>query len=369
MKKILYITTVSGTINAFLIPHINELVKQSNKVDCACNINKHININELNKNVEVFNCGFNRNPLSIKNIKAFKQLLKIQKDNNYDIVHVHTPVASIYGRLLKLKYKNIKTIYTAHGFHFYDKAPKKNWIIYYTIEKIMSKFTDIIITMNDEDYKNAKKLKIKKVYKTNGVGVDLDKYKPISTDNTRLKESLNIKKDDFVILMIAEVNQNKNHKQIIEAIKILKSKGINNIKLICAGNGTLIENIQKTINDNNLEENIMMLGHRSDINELISISDIGVLMSYREGLPRNIMELMACKKPIIGTNIRGIRDLVKDNENGYLLDLDDYINTANKIQKIYNDRNLLESMGNKSYELVQDYSINKVLKQLEEVYK
>ncbi len=155
MKKILYVTTVSRTINAFLIPHINMLLDKGYTVDCACSIDKEVDVELINKDINIYNIPFSRNPLHPKNYKAFKELIKIQEKNNYDIIHVHTPVASVYGRLLKLKFPNIKTIYTVHGFHFHKGAPFINWAIYYPIEKIMSKFTDEIITINKEDYEMA----------------------------------------------------------------------------------------------------------------------------------------------------------------------------------------------------------------------
>ena len=135
MKKVLYITTISRTINAFLIPHIEKLIDEGYEVDCACNIDKEVDERLIKKGVEVYDIPFSRNPLNPKNIKAYKILAKIVKEKQYDIVHVHTPVASVYGRLLKLKFKNLKTIYTVHGFHFFKGAPKINWMIYYPIEK------------------------------------------------------------------------------------------------------------------------------------------------------------------------------------------------------------------------------------------
>lgn len=368
MKKILYITTVSRTINAFLVPHIQMIRNQGNIVDCACSIDKPVDEALINDGVRVFDIPFSRNPLHPGNAKAFKKLVQIQKENNYDIVHVHTPVASVYGRLLKVKFKNLKTIYTVHGFHFLTGAPILNWIIYYPIERIMAKFTDTIITINSEDFERAKKFKIPNTYKVNGVGVDLDKYNLDNFDREEIRKNLNLNLDDFVILMIAEVNKNKNHKQMIDAIEILKNKGMDNIKVLCAGDGVIFDEVKHYIEDKNLQENINMLGFRTDINELISACDIGILMSYREGLPRNIMELMACKKPVVGTDIRGIRDLVQDDINGYLVKIGDSEGTADSIKKIYTNKRLLGDMSNNAYESIQIYSVDKVVNQLQVIY-
>ena len=367
--KILYVTTLSSTINAFLIPHINMLKSKGYKVDCACSINKEINKDELDKDVNIYEISFKRNPIHPSNIKALKELIKLQSENQYDVIHVHTPTAGVYGRLLKIKFPTLKTIYTVHGFHFYDGAPKLNWLIYYPIEYIMAKFTDVIITMNSEDYKRSKKFNVKNTFKINGVGIDLSKYNLGNFKKNLIREKLNLKDDDFIIVMIAEVNKNKNHKQMIDAIELLKNKGIDNIKVLCAGDGVLFNEVKKYIAQKNLQDNIYMLGFRSDINELIVSSDIGILMSYREGLPRNIMELMACSKPVIGTNIRGINDLIVIGENGFLVDINDSEETAKCIKLLYDDRGLLKSMGENSYKHIHKYSIKNILNSLNEIYK
>ena len=346
MKKILYITTVSRTINAFLIPHIERLIEEGYKVDCACSIDKEVDKSIVDKGCNIFDIPFSRNPLDIKNVKAFKTLVKLQEENQYDIVHVHTPVAGVYGRLLKLKFPNLKTIYTVHGFHFYKGAPFINWIIYYPIEKFMAKLTDTMITINSEDYNESKSFKTKDIRKINGVGVDLSKYKLEDKEQIRMK--LKIKEDNFIIIMIAEINKNKNHKQLIDSIEILKNKGIENIQVLCVGDGVLFDEVKKNISERGLDENIKMLGFRNDINELISACDIGILLSYREGLPRNIMELMACKKPVIGTNIRGVRDLIQDNINGFLVGVGE--------------------MSEEAYRTVQDYDVNVVLDDLMAIF-
>ena len=364
MKKILYVTTVSRTINAFLIPHINMLLDKGYTVDCACSIDKEVDVELINKDINIYNIPFSRNP---KNYKAFKELIKIQEKNNYDIIHVHTPVASVYGRLLKLKFPNIKTIYTVHGFHFHKGAPFINWAIYYPIEKIMSKFTDEIITINKEDYEMAITFDIDRVHKLNGVGVDFNSYNNDDLIKDKVRKKLGLSNDDFVILMIAEVNKNKNHKQIIEAVKILKSRNID-VKVVCAGDGVLLESIKEEIKKENLDENILMLGFRTDVDDLIASCDVGVLMSYREGLPKNIMELMAGKKPVIGTDIRGIRDLVVDGCNGFLVKVGDSEDTARKIELLKNNNEMLVEFSENAYEFIRDYNIDNVVEQLSCVY-
>lgn len=358
---------MSATINSFLVPHIEKLIHEGNLVDCACHIDEEVNQKLIDLNVKVYNLPFTRSPLAPINMKAFKQLIEIQEVLNYDIVHVHTPIAALYGRLLKVKFPALKTIYTVHGFHFYKGAPIINWGIYYPIERLMSHYTDTIITINEEDYEAAKKLKIKETHFVNGVGVDLTTYNNDLYDRNEMRRKLNLQDDDFVIMMIAEVNKNKNHKQMIHAVECLKNKGIN-VKVLCAGDGPLLEEQIEYIKSRNLTKQIKFLGLRTDISELIVACDMGILTSYREGLPRNIMELMACKKPVIGTDIRGIRDLVQDGVTGLLVKVGDYEKTAAKIEQLYHDRKLLKKLGSNAYECIKKYDVNQVMESLETVY-
>lgn len=366
MKKILYVTTVSRTINAFLIPHIEMLLSEGYEVDCACAIDKPLDRRLLARGVNIFEIPFTRNPLSPRNFKAFSKLRSIQKINKYDIVHVHTPVAAIYGRFLKLFFPKIKTIYTAHGYHFFKGAPKKNWIMFYPIEKIMAKLTDVTININEEDFKITKeRLKPKSCTLINGVGIDMREYQ-LKNNETRQekRESLNLENDDFVILMIAELNENKNHEQLIKAMMGLKNR-YPKIKALCVGEGNNEAKIKEEIKEKGLEENIKLLGFREDIKELISASDMGMLLSYREGLPRSLMELMAEGRKVVGTDIRGIRDLISSKNVGKLVKVNDFDGTARAIRKYYlsgRERFIVPKE-------LQRYEVSSVLKELRKVYE
>ena len=359
-------TTVSRTINAFLIPHIEMLLDNGYEVDCACSIDKPVDKELQNKGVKIFEVPFSRNPLGIGNIKAFMRLMELQRINNYDIVHVHTPIAAIYGRLLKLRYKNLKTIYTAHGYHFLKGGSKLAWLVYYPIEKIMAKLTDVIININKEDYEITKeKLKPRTSYFLNGVGLDLSKYKKLSNDEIlEKKKELGINDNDFIVLMIAELNKNKNHIQLINAIDTLK-KQYSNIKVFCIGDGDMREDLEQQIISRNLQNNIFMLGYRQDVNKLINISDIGILMSYREGLPRNIMEFMASGRKVIATNIRGCRDLLCNETVGTLVNVGDYEETAKAIEKYYLSRDRRFNISDE----IKKYDIESVNSELLKIYE
>ena len=114
-----------------------------------------------------------------------------------------------------------------------------------------------------------------------------------------------------------------------------------------------------------MESNIRLLGFTQNVKEVIAVSDIGVLLSYREGLPRSVMELMCCKKPVIGTNIRGNRDLIIHEKTGYLVPINDALQTANYIENFVRNSQLIETMGAASYEAIKEFSMDTVLKQME----
>lgn len=366
MKKILYVTTVSRTINAFLVPHIEMLIDNGYKVDCACFIDKEINKKLLERGVNIYKVPFSRSPLSFSNLRAFKKLLSIQKENQYDIVHVHTPIASIYGRLLKIRFKKLKTIYTAHGYHFLKGGAKSGWMLYYPIEKIMAKLTDVTININKEDYEITKNsLKPKQAYLVNGVGLDLNEYKVLcKEEKIKKRAELGLNENDFVVIMIAELNKNKNQIQLIKAMELLKDN-YPNIKSLSVGEGDKLQDLIEEVKLRKLENNISFLGFRNDINELINVSDIGVLLSYREGLPRNLMELMANGKRVIATNIRGNRDIVSDECIGSLVDIDDFTATAKAIEKYY--LNLAEE--EEILDKAMKYDLSNVLRDLKNIYE
>lgn len=365
MKKILYVTTVSRTINAFLMPHIEMLLREGYKVDCACFTDKPIDRRILSRGVKVYDVPFSRNPFGIGNYKAYRRLIDLQRVNGYDIIHVHTPIASIYGRLLKLTFPRLKTIYTAHGYHFFKGASKLAWLIYYPIEKIMARYTDVTININREDYEITKKrLKPGKCYLVGGVGLDLEDYKKTSDVKKVVKKyELGFEEEDFIVIMIAELNENKNQIQLIKALELLKDD-YPNIKAISVGDGIKLQELKNESEKRGIDKNIKFLGFREDINDLINISDIGVLFSYREGLPRNIMELMANGRKVIASNTRGCKDIVWNENIGTLVNVGDYKETAKAIKNYFLENNKKFQVPDE----INDYDVENIVEKLKVIY-
>ena len=371
MKKILYVTTISSTINAFLVPHIKHLINQGYTVDVATNITDDVNREIIDMGVRVYDVAFQRTPISLKNAKAYKRIKEIQNEEKYDIIHVHTPVASFVTRYAMRKEKNLKIIYTCHGFHFYKGGSIINWILFYPIERIAAKWTDSLITINTEDYEAANKFNLRdngQVSKMHGVGIERKKYIIENFDKSEYRKQLGLNDEDFVILVLAELNKNKNHIQLIKAMDLLKDK-YPNIKAIFAGTGPLEEDIKNHIKENGLEDKIRLLGWRNDVKELINSSDLVGLFSKREGLGKCLLEAMICGKCVIATNTRGPRELIDQDINGFMFEVGDIENTAKSIEKIYSDNKLRHEFEERVVYTANKYLLDNVLNQLSDVYE
>ncbi len=334
--KILYVTTIGSTMG-FFKSFISDLVKAGHTVDIACN-DKDSKVPELYTEIgcNIYTISCTRSPINKGTLKAISEIKKLVSENKYDIVHCHTPIAAMCTRLAckKLrKKKDVKVIYTAHGFHFYEGAPKKNWLMYYPIEKICSHFTDALITINKEDYDLAKrKMKAKSIDYVPGVGIDVQKFADTVIDRAEKRRELGVPEDAFLLLSVGELNENKNHKTVIRALALLGDK---NIHYAIAGKGELHDEIINLANELGIADRVHLLGFRKDVAELYKAADCFVHPSFREGLPVSIMEAMASGLPIVASEIRGCVDLV-DNSSGRLFDAHSVDSCKNALNEIVN---------------------------------
>ncbi|WP_058764485.1 glycosyltransferase family 4 protein [Exiguobacterium chiriqhucha] len=364
--RILYVTTISNTLNAFLIPHIKLLKEMGHEVDIACNIVQELKPELIDVVEKVYPVEFQRSIFNRKNIKAFQSIQQILRKGNYGIVHTHTPIASACVRLCAKNIPNLKVIYTAHGFHFYNEAPLLNWLTYYPVEKALSKYTDIIITINQEDYNRAThSLNSKRVVYIPGVGIDTKSFKRIQTTKSKKREELKIPQNAFLLLSIGELNQNKNHEVGLRALARANNR---NIHYVICGTGPLEDHLKKLVNDLGLRDQVKLVGYRKDIGEVCKAADVFVFPSYREGLPVSIMEAMSSNLPIICSKIRGNTDLVREGYNGFLHDPADVDGFATSINHFYSHPNELAVFGGRSVELVEKFSNQSVNSQLQLLY-
>lgn len=367
-KKILIVATTDDMVARFMIPHINQLKELGAKIECACNVNKNERFEKIIKQtgIKIHDISFTRFPFTLKNFKARGKLVTLCKNNKYNLIHCLQPVGGVMGRMMAKKFK-IPVIYVAHGFHFYKGAPIQNNLIYKSIERHYAKYTTALVTMNEEDFLAAKKFKAKKVYKINGIGIDLKKYKQDNKLNLdALRKELGIEKKDFVVLTVGELNKNKNTDKVFKAIKEIPD---NNLKYLVCGAGPREEEYKNFVKENHLEDRIKILGFRSDIPEIFSLSNVYVMPSFREGLPRATMEAMAYGLPIIASNIRGCRDLIENDVNGLLINPKNYLDIKNSILKLQQDENLCKKFGGENLTRIKNFRIEVVLGQMLEIYR
>jgi glycosyltransferase EpsD len=266
--------------------------------------------------------------------------------------------------------KGTKVIYTAHGFHFCKGAPVQNWIVYYPVERWLAKFTDCLVTINEEDYSLAieHEFKATQILRIHGVGVDTDRFNPVSVQHKqRLREALGYKENEFILFYAAEFNQNKNQMLLINALASVKEK-IPNAKLLLAGNGSMLEQCKRHAAKLGVEDRIEFMGFRSDIEHLLNIADIAVSSSNREGLPVNVMEAMACGLPVIATHNRGHSELIVNDKNGYIVPRNNDRLFGNRIYNLYSSPKIRKIMGEESRKRIKPYSLNQVGEELGGLY-
>ncbi|SEL32387.1 Glycosyltransferase involved in cell wall bisynthesis [Carnobacterium iners] len=373
IKKILLTATVLSHIAQFHKPLINMLKENDYEVHVAARDNLiEKNGLQLNEPDKIYDISLDRSPLSKNNITAFMQLNKILSNNHYDIIHCNTPMGGVITRLAAIKYRKsgTKIFYTVHGFHFYKGAPMKNWIVFYPVEKFLSRYTDKLITISKEDYDFAKKNKFKtKIEHIHGVGVNSDKYfSPSNEIIQKLRLETGYLMKDFICICTGELNDNKNQISLLRAVPAILKK-IPNFKLILAGNGPKQIYLQGFISEMQLDNYVKMIGYVKDLEQYVMMSDIAVSSSLREGLGLNLIEAMLCAKPVIGSENRGHKELITHMVSGFLVSPTISEEYVEAIIKIYRNLDLKSNMGKNAIIYSQKYSKENVVKELQKIYE
>ena len=310
---------------------------------------------------------FERSPIRKNNLQVYKDLKNIIDTEQYEIIHCHTPMGGAIGRLAarSARKKGTKVIYTAHGFHFFKGAPLVNWLAYYPAERWLAKYTDVLITINTEDYEIAKKFKVNRIEYVPGVGIDTDKFKNIEVNRTEKRESLGVSEDDFMIISVGELNKNKNHQVIIRAIAKLRNE---KIKYVLCGQGPLETELRELAKELDVENQVKFLGFRKDVPDLMKVADLFAFPSYREGLSLSLMEAMASGLPVVCSEIRGNTDLIEDGKGGYLVEPSDVEGFAKYIKELIEDSRLKSEFGDFNHKKIEKYETKNVLNLLEQIY-
>ena len=300
---------------------------------------------------------------------AYDNLMAVLKKNNIEVIHCNTPVGGFIGRVCGKKANVKKIIYTAHGLHFYKGAPFVNRTIIKWAEQIMACWTDAIITMNQEDYEAVKKFKLRKngkVYKVHGVGIDLKEYENIIVDKNCIRKELGLNLDDTICISAGDLVKRKNYAVAIKALGIIKDSSIH--YLIC-GSGQELENLKQLAIECEVENQVHFLGFRTDVKELFLASDFFLFTSLQEGLPRSLMEAMACGLPAIVSKVRGNVDLIEQKKGGYLCNPHDEQSFAEAIKSITFNKSSRLQMSKWNKERIKEFDVSVVKKEIEEIYR
>lgn len=369
MKKVLFVATVvKGHIMAFHLPYLKWFKDNGYETHvCARNDYEGSEICEIPFCDYHYDLPFERFPLKKNNLLVYKQLKEILMKNEFDIIHCHTPVGGAITRIASKNInldKQVKVIYTAHGFHFYKGAPMINWLIYYPIEKWLASYTDVLITINKADYNIAKRFKAGKVKYVPGVGIDTK----IQEDKSRkdsLRNNLNLQEKSLLVLSVGELNKNKNHSVIIEAIAKLKNP---NIYYVICGEGPLENSLKQLARKLNIENQVSLLGYRNDINEISKNSDVFAFPSIREGLSLALMEAMAAGLPIIASDIRGNSDLIVEDKGGFLVQARNVEGYAHALNYLYHNQILKNSMGEFNKQKIVEFDLENIIEKMSRIY-
>lgn len=394
-KKALMIATVPSMIGQFNMANIQILLDLGYEVHVACNFDDRSvwtedRVEEFRKQlydlgVNYFQINFARSPKHVgKLAESYKEIKELLFREKYTLVHVHTPVAAVEVRLAAKDYNDaierrvkevkkvperLRVIYTAHGFHFYDGAPIKNWILFYPVEKELSRITDVLITINKEDYQRAKdKFYAKKTVYVPGVGVDVKKFAGVSgsVDRDKKREELGVKSSDVLLLSVGELNENKNHSMVIKALGELEKSGKlegSYIVYMIAGTGDKKEELESLAEEENVD--LRLLGFRKDVSELLTAADLYILPSIREGLNVSLMEAMASGTPCLAGKIRGNIDLIDSGKGGELFDSQDISSVADAIESELSYRDNWSQQGQYNQNKIKKFDLSVV----EEDYK
>ncbi len=371
------LASVASMIDQFNMSNIDLLQKMGYDVDVACNFKEgntcsDKRIGKLRKRlaemqVRCYQIDFARNIKHMRqNMRAYRQVEELMQREHYAFCHCHSPIGGVVARIAGHQTKT-KVIYTAHGFHFYKGAPLLNWLFYYPVEELLSHWTDVLITINHEDYELAqKKFKMKKLVYVPGIGVETYREDLSQESKNAKRDELGIPRDAFMITNAAEFTSNKNQKTIIEAIEKLNNP---NIYFVMCGIGEKKEELECYVRKHGLGEHIRFLGFRNDLHEILQTSDCFVLSSFREGLSVALMEAMAEGLPVICGRIRGNVDLVEDGKGGLLVEAGCVQQYQKAIDTLYQNRtssNLMMGAYNKCK--IEKFGIDSVLNDMREIY-
>ena len=379
MKKVLIVASVVSFIEWFNKENVEYLQRSLGcEVHIACNFD-YMNDTDVarteryisllkEQGIHLHNIAFAREPLNKENIDAYKKLKAVIDGEHFDLIHCHTPAVAMLTRMAarKARKQGSVVMYTCHGFHFHKASSKKNWMIYYPVERFLSRFCDYIVTINKEDFNRAKTFHCKNVRYIPSVGVDINRIKKLVVDKAAKKESIGVPGDKLLVLSAGELIERKNHKVIIKALAKVNNP---NVYYAIAGKGPLRDELAELAKELGLAERVIFLGFRTDVFELYHAADISAFPSKIEGLGLAGVEAMAAGVPLVSSNVHGILDYVINGKTGYAVAPDDVDGFAAAIKKLVESPELRGSMRDACLAAVEPFELSNALRVMWDIYK
>lgn len=365
MKKLL-ITSTDLMMIQFLVPHVKYLSEHGYHVEIACS-DVGGRMDEVRHALEdyvkaIHVVRLERSPVSPNNIRGYGDMKRLLAEHHYDIIWTNEPVMGVVTRLAakKLRRAGTKVIYMCHGFHFFKGASLPHWLIFYPVERFMSRYCDVIVTVNREDEARAKTFHCPEVEYIHGIGVNTDRLHR-RDQQSDIRAELGLSENDLLVLSVGELNENKNHQVIIRAISKLNDDQIH--YAIC-GKGDRLEALQTLAAELKMEHNVHFLGYRTDVVDICSRADVFAHPSMREGLSVASLEAMYCGLPLVMSTVRGAGDYLEDGESGFLCRYDDVDGFAAGIEKLKKDPGLRQACGARNMQTVKSYTLDNVREEI-----
>ena len=367
VRRVLYVAVSQGHLAVFHIPYLLWLRGRGYGVDVAAGAAPDFPLAEVDSFHDI---RFARSPMNRGNLRAFVQLVQLLRAHRYSMVHCHTPVASALTRLAAPFARGRPVvIYTAHGFHFFKGAPFGNWLLWFPLEWVLTRFSDFVVTINHWDFAAARSLLwARRPRLIPGIGVDLERFQPLPAARGRqMREQLGLPENALVILYIAEFIPRKNHAFLVNAFARIR-KQVPEAHLLLAGDGPLQAAVREQAAALGVGDHVQLLGFRRDVPELASVAHIAVSTSRQEGLGLGLAEAMACGLPVIASEDRGHRELVRDGETGFLFSQEDEAVFVARVVQLARDPGRRARMGDAARVYVRNFGLRSALAAMRDIY-
>lgn len=374
-RKVLLVTTDSGFLSQFELNNVRILQEIGYEVHYASNFKHSVYYYDRcyleEMGIILHSINVVKPPIKLcRNIQAILQLKEIIDSEGIQMLHCHNPMGGAVGRCAaRISKQRPYVIYTVHGFHFYQGGPLGSWVLINPIERLLARWTDIIITINKEDYLQAAGFNLKTngfVEWIHGVGVDTKRFQRKPELKERKRKELGIPDDGFHIVTAAELNRNKNQRVVIEALAGMQQQNI--FYSIC-GTGPEEETLLRLIKSRNLENRVRLLGFRNDMEEILQTADLAVFPSIREGLGMAGVEALACGIPLVAADNRGTREYVITGVNGILCPAKSIKAFREAIQKFYEDETYRCRLAEQCRKTIRPFCMENIDAKMRSIYQ